>query len=97
MKLQSLSVALVSIFNQRTTMSSKLTLPPYTYYYGYSKQSVELLANMPYREALLDKISSAKHLLARLLSKPFLEQDAARINDVANAVKFNQELWDELL
>lgn len=78
-------------------MSSKLTLPPYTYYYGYSKQSVCLLANMPYREALLDKISSAKHLLARLLSKPFQEQDTARINDVANAVKFNQELWDELL
>ena len=78
-------------------MSSKLTLPPYTYYYGYSKQSVELLANMPYREALLDKISSAKDLLARLLSKPFQEQDTARINDVANAIKFNQELWDELL
>ena len=78
-------------------MSSKLTLPPYTYYYGYSKQSVELLANMPYREALLDKISSAKQLLSRLLSKPFQAQDAARINDVANAVKFNQELWDELL
>lgn len=78
-------------------MSSKLTLPPYTYYYGYSKQYVCLLANMPYREALLDKISSAKQLLARLLSKPFLEQDTARINDVANAVKFNQELWDELL
>ena len=78
-------------------MSSKLTLPPYTYYYGYSKEYVSQLANMPYREALLDKISSAKQLLARLLSKPFLEQDAARINDVANAVKFNQELWDELL
>ena len=78
-------------------MSLKLTLPPYTYYYGYSKQYVCLLANMPYREALLDKISSAKQLLARLLSKPFQEQDTARINDVANAVKFNQELWDELL
>ena len=78
-------------------MSSKLTLPPYTYYYGYSKQSVELLANMPYREAILDKISSAKQLLDRLLNKPFLEQDTARINDVSNAIKFNQELWDELL
>ena len=78
-------------------MSSKLTLPPYTYYYGYSKQSIELLANMPYREAILDKISSAKQLLGRLLNKPFLEQDTARINDVSNAIKFNQELWDELL
>ena len=78
-------------------MSSKLTLPPYTYYYGYSKQYVSILANMPYREAILDKISSAKELLSRLLNKPFLEQDTARINDVSNAVKLNQELWDELL
>ena len=78
-------------------MSTKLTLPPYTYYYGYSKEYVSLLANIPYREALLDKIASAKHLLSRLLSKPFQEQDSARINDVSNAIKLNQELWDELL
>ena len=78
-------------------MSSKLTLPPYTYYYGFSKQYISQLANMPYREAILDKIESAKGLLRRLLEKPFLEQDTARINDVSNAIKFTQQLWDELL
>lgn len=77
-------------------MSSKLTLPPYTYYYGYSKQYVCLLANMPYREALLDKISSAKDLLARLVSKPFQEQDTARITDVSKAIEFNNSLLKEL-
>ena len=77
-------------------MSTKLTLPPYTYYYGYSKEYVTLLASMPYREALQDKISSAKALLSRLLYKPFQAQDSARINDVQKAIKFNNELLDEL-
>ena len=70
-------------------MSTKLTLPPYTYYYGYSKEYVILLASMPYREALQDKIAAAKALLSRLLYKPFQAQDSARINDVQKASKFN--------
>jgi hypothetical protein len=78
-------------------MSTKLTLPPYTYYYGYSKEQVAQLANTPYREAILDKIEASKHLLRRLLAKPFTEQDTARINDVSHAIKFNKQLWDELL
>ena len=70
-------------------MSTKLTLPPYTYYYVYSKEYVILLASMPYREALQDKIAAAKALLSRLLYKPFQAQDSARINDVQKASKFN--------
>ena len=51
---------------------------------------------MPYREALQDKIAAAKGLLSRLLYKPFQAQDSARINDVQKAIKFNNELLDEL-
>ena len=77
-------------------MSSKLTLPEYTYYYGFTKEQIIALANIPYKQALLSKIDSAKLLLSRLLDKPFMEQDTTRSNDVLKAIKFNESLIDEL-
>ena len=77
-------------------MSSKLTLPEYTYYYGFTKEQIIALADIPYKQALLSKIQSAKALLSRLLDKPFMEQDATRCNDVIKAIKFNESLIDEL-
>lgn len=77
-------------------MSSKLTLPEYTYYYGFTKEQIIALADIPYKQALLNKIQSAKALLSRLLDKPFMEQDTTRSNDVAKAIKFNESLIDEL-
>ena len=88
---------LVSIFNFKGTfMSSKLTLPEYTYYYGFTKEQIIALADLPYKQALLSKIDSAKSLLSRLLDKPFMEQDTTRSNDVLKAIKFNESLIDEL-
>ena len=77
-------------------MSSKLTLPEYTYYYGFTKEQIIALADVPYKQALHSKIESAKALLARLLALPFMEQDTTRCNDVAKAIKFNESLIDEL-
>lgn len=77
-------------------MSSKLTLAEYTYYYGFTKEQIIALADLPYKQALLSKIESAKALLARLLDKPFMEQDTTRSNDVLKAIKFNESLIDEL-
>ena len=77
-------------------MSSKLTLSEYTYYYGFTKEQIIALADLPYKQALLSKIDSAKSLLSRILDKPFMEQDTTRCNDVAKAIKFNESLIDEL-
>ena len=77
-------------------MSSKLTLAEYTYYYGFTKEQIIALADLPYKQALLSKIESAKSLLSRLLDKPFMEQDTTRSNDVLKAIKFNESLIDEL-
>lgn len=77
-------------------MSSKLTLPEYTYYYGFTKEQIIALADVPYKQALLNKIESAKALLNRLINIPFMEQDTTRCNDVAKAIKFNESLINEL-
>lgn len=77
-------------------MSSKLTLPEYTYYYGFTNEQIIALADLPYKQALLSKIESAKSLLSRLLDKSFMEQDTTRCNDVAKAIKFNESLINEL-
>lgn len=77
-------------------MSSKLTLPEYTYYYGFTKEQIISLADMPYKQALSTKIDYAKALLTRLLSAHFMDQDTTRCNDVSKAIKFNQSLIDEL-
>ena len=77
-------------------MSSKLTLPEYTYNYGFTKEQIIALADIPYKQALLSKIDSAKSLLSRLLDKSFMEHDTTRCNDVAKAIKFNESLINEL-
>lgn len=78
-------------------MSSKLSRPAYEYYYGYTKQYVSLLANMPYQEALKDRITSAKALIKTLIEVPLLTRDTTRINDIVKAIKFNEELLKELI
>ena len=75
---------------------SKLTLPEYTYYYGFTKEQIVALADTPYKQALNIKIDFAKALLSRLVDRPFMNQDTFRCNDVAKAIKFNQSLLDEL-
>lgn len=77
-------------------MSSKLTLKPYTYFYGYSLEQVKALAETPYREALETKVKDGKELLVRLVAIPFLQQDTARITDVSKAIEFNTNLLGEL-
>lgn len=72
-------------------------LPKYVYYYGFTKEQIKNLADMPYKKALLEKIKSAKGILARLLDVPFMDQDTSRINAVAKAIKFNEQLLEELL
>lgn len=77
-------------------MSSKLTLPKYTYYYGFTKEQIIALADTSHKQALETKIEAGKELLNRLLSKHFMEQDTTRCNDVGKAIKFNESLIDEL-
>ena len=77
-------------------MSTKLSLPPCTYLYGLLPSEVTPLAAMTYFEALQFKIDLGNELAKRLLSKPYQAQDSARINDVQKAIKFNNELLDEL-
>lgn len=71
-------------------------LPKYTYLYGFTKQDVAALSSQPYREAIQAKIDAAKALLARLIPGTYLESDTTRVNDVIKAIKFNQQLLDEL-
>ena len=77
-------------------MSTKLTLKPCTYFYGYTSDEVKTLAEMPYKQAIEKKIADGKKLLERLASITFLQQDSARITDVAKAIKFNYNLLKEL-
>ena len=71
-------------------------LPKYTYYYGFSKDEVIKLAEMPYKEALELKINAAKGLAERLLQGSYIDSDTNRVNAVQKAIKFNQELLEEL-
>jgi len=77
-------------------MSSKLTMPKYTYYYGFTKEQILALADTPHKQALQTKVNASKSLLNRLLSKHFMEQDTTRCNDVGKAIKDNLELLSEL-
>ena len=77
-------------------MPTRLTLPTYTYLYGFTKEEITSLAAIQYEAALHIKINAAKALLSRLLYKPFQAQDSTRINDVAKAKTFNEELLPEL-
>lgn len=61
--------------------------------YGISPQT---LASMNYKEALEYKIQGAKQLMIKLLEPNFMEQDMYKINKVAKAIKFNEQLLKEL-
>lgn len=53
-------------------MSSKLTLPEYTYYYGFTKEQIIALADLPYKQALLSKPYSARLNLLNLCYLDYL-------------------------
>ena len=54
------------------------------------------LADLPYKQALITKVNLGKQLMTELMSLHFMQQDTQRINKVANAIKFNNELLAEL-
>jgi len=74
-----------------------MTLPKYTYLYGFTKDQIITLAQAPYAVAIQTKINAAKGLNERLLSGTYLEADTNRINAVSKAIKFNEELLSELV
>ena len=55
-----------------------------------------ILADMPYKQALEYKVSSANVLLAKLLAPHYSVRDYVRIADIHRAIKFNQSLLSEL-
>lgn len=71
-------------------------LPKYTYYYGFSKEQIIELAEMPHKQALLSKKKASNELAKRLLSAPFEDQDSSRINKAIQARKDTEELLAEL-
>ena len=72
------------------------TTPTCHYLYGVAQVYMTELADLPYKQALLTKVNLGKQLMAELISLHFMKQDTQRINKVANAIKFNQELLAEL-
>ena len=73
-----------------------MNLPKYTYLYGFTKEEITALADSPYKEAIEYKIRAAKALSIRLLSDTYMESDTVRVKAVLKAVKFNEELLEEL-
>ena len=65
----------------------------HTYLY---KNLSNKLADMPYKEALEHKITEAKKLSTELLEEHYKVRDTTRIRAISNAIKFNQELINEL-
>lgn len=72
------------------------TTPTCHYLYGVAPVYMTELADLPYKQALLTKVNLGKQLMAELIPLHFMKQDTQRINEVANAIKFNQELLAEL-
>lgn len=77
-------------------ISTKETLKPHVYYYGFDETSVQRLKEMKYEQAISYKILAAKALLHRLLDVHMTQRDNARISDVYKAIKFNEELLEEI-
>ena len=77
-------------------VSTKETLKPHVYYYGFDEVGVQRLKEMKYEQAISYKILAAKALLHRLLDVNMTQRDNARISDVYKAIKFNQSLVEEL-
>jgi len=74
-----------------------LTMPKYTYLYGFTKSEIKALAIIPYKEALQIMIKAGKDLNQRLLSVPYLESDTYRINEVDRAINTNIGLLKQLI
>lgn len=55
------------------------------------------LSTMLYPEALKFKITSAKLLLERLMNEHYSKRDDYRVNAVIKAIKFNEQLLEEIL
>ncbi len=77
-------------------MPTKQTLKPYEYYYNFTSKQVQQLKDMKYEQALHYKILASKSLLQVLLDVNLMQRDNARITDVYVAIKFNQNLLEEI-
>ena len=77
-------------------MDTKYQIPTCHYLYGVAPKYITELADLPYKQALITKVNLGKQLMTELMSLHFMQQDTQRINKVANAIKFNQELLAEL-
>lgn len=63
--------------------------------YLYKSLSTSI-GTMPYKEALEHKIKEADILLRELMEAHYSIRDTTRIRAISNAIKFNQELINEL-
>jgi len=54
-------------------------------------------ADLPYREALQLKKQAAHNLVGKLLDVPLAQRDEERFMAAYKAVKFNQDLLDEII
>jgi len=63
--------------------------------YLYGCQSTEF-ADLPYREALVYKLTKAKSLLYELVYTHYTIRDDFRIHDIGKAISFNEKLLKEL-
>ena len=63
------------------------------YYYGVH---ASVFKNLTYEKALHYKIALAIKLRGELVAIPFTDRDDVRLNDVMKAIKFNEQLLDEL-
>ena len=72
------------------------TVPTCHYLYGVAPVYMTKLADLPYKQVLITKVNLGKQLMSELMSLYFMQQDTQRINKVANAIKFNNELLAEL-
>jgi len=73
-----------------------ITMPKYAYLYGFTKEQITALSSQPYEQAIQTKIKAAKALNIRLKQPNFMDRDSTRINSVDKAIKFNQQLLEEL-
>jgi len=63
--------------------------------YLYDIEPTEF-ANMPYKQALEYKIKCAKQLILTLYDEPFGSREDKRIDDIFEAIEFNEQLLKEI-
>ena len=76
--------------------STKETLKPHVYYYGFDETGVQRLKEMKYEQAIAYKILASKALLHTLLDVNMTKRDNSRIHDVYKAIEFNTKLLEEI-